>query len=66
MATISSLRSRQEAILSQYHEHLDFVLTVQRTAIEELIPMLVEEAGPDGTLDPAAMALIQHFLEDPG
>lgn len=64
MATISSLRARHEAILVQYAEHDAFVRSVQRTALDELVPALVQEA--EQPLDEAQVNLLRDFLHDSG
>ncbi|GAA5879251.1 hypothetical protein JCM16303_003135 [Sporobolomyces ruberrimus] len=60
MATIESLRKRKDDIVSQFHENADFVHSVQKIAIEELVPDLKDELE----LDESGVAAATKFLQD--
>lgn len=62
MATIESLRKRKDDIVSQFHENADFVHSVQKIAIEELVPDLKDELE----LDESGVAAATKFLQDRG
>ncbi|BGP13285.1 hypothetical protein JCM10213_004945 [Rhodosporidiobolus nylandii] len=60
MASITSLRSRQDAIVAQYQENAEMVKDVQQRAISELLPALVDELD----LDEDAASAGRAFLRD--
>jgi hypothetical protein len=62
MATIESLRKRKDDIVSQFNDNSDTVKSIQKIAIEELIPDLTEELE----LDEGAVSAATKFLQDRG
>jgi hypothetical protein len=62
MATIESLRKRKDDIVTQFHDNAEVVRSIQKIAIEELVPDLKEELN----LDEDAVASATKFLEDRG
>ncbi|GAA5964478.1 hypothetical protein JCM3765_006295 [Sporobolomyces pararoseus] len=60
MATIESLRKRKDDIVSQFNDNAETVKSIQKIALEELIPDLQEELD----LDEGAVSAATKFVQD--
>ena len=62
MATIESLRKRKDDIVSQFNDNAEVVRSIQKIALEELIPDLQEELD----LEEGAVSAATKFIQDRG